>query len=142
MLVKLIYASQVSPEVDNAAIRNILNKSQENNQRLGVTGALLFSGTVFLQCLEGSRSTVNALYNRILQDSRHAGSEILFLGETTRRDFISWDMGYMALTPENRALFLKYSARREFDPESMSSESACALFAELRDNASLLRQTA
>lgn len=142
MLVQLIYSSRVGPEVDNLAVRDILRKSQANNHRLGITGALCFSGAFFLQCLEGERGAVNALYNRILGDPRHTGSQVLSLSELTAREFSSWDMGYVALSAENRALFLRYSASADFDPGSMSAASLRALFAALVERANWLRNEA
>ena len=43
----------------------ILRKSKANNPALGVTGVLCFSEGIFLQVLEGGRSAVNQLYNRL-----------------------------------------------------------------------------
>ena len=48
----------------------------------GVTGVLCFSEGIFLQVLEGGRSAVNQLYNRIAADTRHTQVELLQL----RRD--------------------------------------------------------
>ena len=142
MLVQLIYASRVGADVDNLAVRDILRRSQANNHRLGITGALCFSGSFFLQCLEGERGAVNRLYNRILGDPRHRDCQLLSFAELVARDFVSWDMGYVALSAENRALFLRHSASADFDPETMSAASVRALFAALVERANWLRAEA
>ncbi len=55
----------------------ILRKSKANNPALGITGVLCFSEGIFLQVLEGGRSAVNRLYNRIAADPRHTDVELL-----------------------------------------------------------------
>jgi len=140
MLVQLIYSSRVAPSVDNAAIRDILAKSQANNRRQAITGALCFSGTWFLQSLEGERAAINRLYNRLCADARHADSQVLSFEEITARDYMDWDMGYVAITADNRQLFLKYSASTELDPPSMSAASVRGLFRDLGARANWLRK--
>tara|TARA_Y100001951_G_scaffold21856_1_gene16832 strand:+ start:3806 stop:4006 length:201 start_codon:yes stop_codon:yes gene_type:complete len=46
----------------------------------------------FLQCLEGSRSNVNKIYHRILNDKRHRDPIILDYQEIEARDFSAWEM--------------------------------------------------
>lgn len=138
MLVRLIYASRVREGVGHADIKDILAASARNNARVGVTGALCFTGDVFLQCLEGHRREVNEVYHRILGDTRHQAPALLLFDEIVARDFGAWNMGYVGHTPENRALFLKYSPTVAFDPYAMSSASLRAFFTEVVANAKWL----
>ena len=71
MLVRLMYASRAVPAVDQEELIAILKKSKVNNAKSGVTGALCFSEGVFIQVLEGGRTAVSKLYNRIASDARH-----------------------------------------------------------------------
>ena len=128
MLVRLIYASRVNEGVGPSDIDEILSVSQTNNARSGVTGALCYTGGVFLQCLEGGRDEVNSTYHRIVADRRHRDPLIVCLTEVPERDFADWGLGYVGYTAENRALFLKYCPRPEFDPYSMSAASVESLF--------------
>ncbi|WP_018410763.1 BLUF domain-containing protein [Methyloversatilis thermotolerans] len=131
MLVRLIYASRVASSVTRADVDAILACSQRNNARVGVTGALCFTGTMFLQCLEGGRQAVNEVYHRIAGDPRHRDPALLSFEEIVAREFGDWAMGYVGHTPDNRALFLKYCPHAEFDPYAMSAASVRALLAEL-----------
>ena len=70
-----MYASRAVPAIDQDGLIAILRKSKANNPQLGVTGVLCFSEGIFLQVLEGGRSAVNRLYNRIVSDSRHTEVE-------------------------------------------------------------------
>ena len=62
-------------------------QSTTDFKQLAVTGALSLSNGIFLQCLEGERSAVNALYHHILKDKRHNKPEVLALEEITQRQF-------------------------------------------------------
>lgn len=134
MMIRLIYASR-TVNIGPMDIKDILASSRRNNQQLGVTGALSLANGIFLQCLEGERSAVNALYLHILKDSRHRGSEILSFEEISSREFSSWSMGLIASSTENAALFLKYSPTAEFDPYLMSADALRAFFSEMIQNA-------
>lgn len=128
MLVRLIYASRVTVDVSHADVKNILQTSQANNVKVGITGTLCFTGNIFLQCLEGERAAVNALYHRLLSDTRHSNAAILVLDEISKRDFVEWSMGYLGYTADNRALFLQYSGGTTLDPYAMSADALRGLF--------------
>jgi hypothetical protein len=81
MLVRLLYASRTSKEIDNAVLDSILSQSRAHNPAAGLTGILCYSGKIFMQVLEGNRREVSKLYNRIAADERHTEVEILLLEE-------------------------------------------------------------
>jgi hypothetical protein len=111
-------------------IKDILAKSQRNNAQSGLTGALVFTGGRFLQCLEGHRREVNITYHRIANDPRHLEPALLCFEEIDSRRFGDWNMGYLGFTKENRSLFLKYSSKAEFDPYSMRATAVRDFFDE------------
>jgi hypothetical protein len=140
MLVRLMYASRANPAVDQDELISILRKSKANNPSLGVTGVLCFSEGIFLQALEGGRSAVNRLYNRIATDSRHTQVELLSYEEIGERRFAGWSMGQVNITRLNPALLLKYSERPTLDPYAVSGAVSMALFEELMATASIVGQ--
>ena len=140
MLVRLMYASRATDSVDQEVLSAILKKSKANNPDLGVTGVLCFSGGIFLQVLEGGRSPVSALYNRIANDPRHRDVVLLSYEEIGERSFASWSMGQVNLNRLNPGLLLKYSERPELDPYSVSGQVSLALFNELVATASIMGQ--
>jgi Sensors of blue-light using FAD len=71
-LMQLIYASQPFG-FDTAALNGILASARRNNQRDGITGALICRADLYLQMLEGPRGKVTAAFRRILDDDRHVG---------------------------------------------------------------------
>ncbi len=141
MLVRLIYASLIAPNISPAVVRDILATSQRNNAKVGVTGALIFTGGAFLQCLEGHRREVNKVYNRILNDPRHTDPALISLVEIPSRRFTGWNMGYVASTERNQHLFLKHCPTPTFDPFALTAASAQALLDDLVDSAKWLGQS-
>jgi hypothetical protein len=133
MLIRLTYASRAK-NLGPMDVKDILASSRQNNLALGVTGALCLSNGIFLQCLEGDRGAVNALYHRILQDTRHFDPAILDFDDIVSRQFSTWSMGLVSTTAEHQALFLKYSTGPNFDPYQMSTQTLRAFFSELLDN--------
>jgi Sensors of blue-light using FAD len=93
-LVRLIYASRLPTPLTKAASQNILNIAERFNGEAGITGYLCVSPLYALQCLEGSRDAVNALYNKIAADERHEQCTILRYTEPWRRLFPEWHMGF------------------------------------------------
>ncbi len=139
MLVRLLYASRAADSVDADTLAAILKRSKENNARVGVTGVLCFcsNANLFLQVLEGGRSAVSALYNRIAQDERHHDVALLSYQEIGERSFSSWSMGQVNMSRLNPALVLKYSESTVLNPYAVSGEASVALFNELVATASI-----
>jgi len=140
MLVRLMYASRAADSVNSDDLAAILKKSKTNNPPIGVTGVLCFSGGIFLQVLEGGRSPVSGLYNKIACDPRHHDVVLLSYEEVSERSFAGWSMGQVNLSRLNPALLLKYSERPELDPYSVSGRVSLALFNELVATAAVMGQ--
>ena len=131
MLVRLMYASRAARTFGAEELSAVLRQSTSNNPRQGVTGVLCFSGEIFLQVLEGGRSQVSALYNRIVQDPRHRDVVLLNYEEIDERSFAGWAMGQVNMARLNPALLLKYSEAAVLDPYAVSGKVSIALFNEL-----------
>ena len=140
MLVRLLYASRATNTVNQEELVAILRKSKAHNPALGITGVLCFSEGIFLQALEGGRSAVNALYNRIAVDPRHTQVELLCYDEIGERRFAGWAMGQVNMGRLNPGLLLKYSATAALDPFAVSGQVSLALFDELMATASIVGQ--
>ena len=75
-------------------IAGILDVARENNRRVGITGALLFSDGCFAQVLEGPRVALEELFETIQCDPRHSDITILHLHPIETRSFADWSMAY------------------------------------------------
>ena len=138
MLVRLMYASRAAPSLSPEDLSSVMRESTANNPRVGVTGVLCFSGTVFLQVLEGGRTQVSALYNRIARDPRHHEVMLLSYEEIEERSFAGWAMGHVNMARLNPALLLKYSEAAVLDPYAVSGKVSMALFNELVASAAVV----
>jgi hypothetical protein len=135
-----MYASRAVPAVDQEELIAILKKSKVNNPRAGVTGVLCFSEGIFMQVLEGGRTAVNQLYNRIAADVRHSDVVLLHYDEIDERRFAGWSMGQVNMARLNPALLLKYSECAKLDPYAVSGKVSMALFDELVATAAVMGQ--
>lgn len=93
---RLLYRSRSAiagaDEAVEARVDAILRVASANNARDDVTGALLFSSSVFLQALEGPLPALEAAFERICRDPSHYELEIIEYGAVTERAFGSWSM--------------------------------------------------
>ncbi len=141
MLVRLLYASRASKDIDGNFIESILVQSRKNNPAAGVTGILCYSGEVFMQVLEGNRREVSRLYNRIAADPRHEDVEILLFEDILERRFSNWTMGQVNLAKVNTSTLLKYSEFPTLNPYALGGKASMALLEELIATASILARS-
>ncbi len=126
----LIYASKATPlaTVDiSATTAGILADSARNNARVGVTGMLLYHAGWFLQALEGSRISVQAVYGKVCRDKRHWDFRVLSQDAITDRAFKGWAMCGRNLTPADDEILDVLSMRGEFKPLLLTGAQAMHL---------------
>jgi len=87
---KLIYSSRPFG-YDELTLVGILASARRNNERDGITGALICRDDLFVQLLEGRRD-VTAAFSRILHDDRHVDVVNLWSGDIDTRLFPGWSM--------------------------------------------------
>lgn len=90
---QLVYASQQAVEFDGLRLVSLLYTARDRNAALGITGVLLYSNGLFVQCLEGPPENVDTIYAKICSDPRHRELVILQSVDTDERHFQSWMMG-------------------------------------------------
>lgn len=93
----LIYVSRslLKREAAQAAIDDIMATSVERNDRESITGALLYSGSNFVQVLEGPVAPVLRLMEDIKRDPRHDEVHVLETLLSPSRSFGGWNMAYI-----------------------------------------------
>lgn len=90
-LMRLIYASHPFG-FDDLALSHILKTAQKHNAAANITGTLICREDLYLQLLEGGRAEVEALYEKIKRDDRHADVQILLQETAAQRLFPMWAM--------------------------------------------------
>lgn len=94
---RLVYVSAATQLFSKAELLELLKGARNKNQRLGISGMLLYKDGEFLQLLEGERSAVKALFAQIKQDPRHDGTIVVDEEDTAERLFQDWAMGFRDL---------------------------------------------
>ena len=65
------YVSTAHEDLNEQGVKEIMTKADEFNRENEITGILLYNERNFFQLVEGEKKTVQDLYERILQDTRH-----------------------------------------------------------------------
>lgn len=120
IIVSLTYISRYNYDNENGEVARILVQAQKNNERNGITGALVFNHNYFLQSIEGSRPVINALLRKLIKDIRHSSLQVVDCREIEERRWSQWSMNYFIPSEDNKALALQYSTGNQFNPYLMN----------------------
>lgn len=94
-LVHCIYCSASAiGEFNREQLDQLLEKARSNNAKLGVTGILLYESRSFFQVLEGQRTVIEALFEKIAADKRHLRATKIVFEPIQERTFGEWTMGF------------------------------------------------
>ncbi|MEM1386692.1 MAG: BLUF domain-containing protein [Pseudomonadota bacterium] len=109
----------------------ILETSQTNNARCGVTGALLFNNGAFAQILEGPGDAVEETFDRVQIDDRHHDVTVLQTDWVEGRMFPNWTMGFAGNDEAAAIHYAGIADRSSFDIESLSASDLATLLGEI-----------
>ncbi|WP_440824802.1 BLUF domain-containing protein [Psychrobacter cryohalolentis] len=121
IILRLTYVSRYNTENSNIEVARILEQAQRNNERNGITGALVINENYFLQVIEGARPVINNLLKKLIEDKRHFSLQIIECREIEERHWNKWSMKYLTANDQNKEYVMKYSASNEFNPYLMST---------------------
>lgn len=94
-MLSLTYVSHAKERFSDKALLALLKTCHTNNQRLGVTGLLLYNNAgTFVQVVEGETDTIERLYQTISADGRHKKVHCLSRRPIEEREFPHWKMGF------------------------------------------------
>ena len=127
VILRLTYISRYNTDNPNGEVTRILAQAQENNERNGITGALVFNHNYFLQSIEGSRPVINALLRKLVEDERHYSLQVIECREVEQRHWSKWSMKYLIPSDENKELALKFSTGSQFNPYLMNTNQIMML---------------
>ena len=97
VLYRIVYSSKATRPLSSEDLEQILVDARSGNEARDVTGALIHVDGVFLQVLEGERSTLETLIASIDADARHDSMKVFHQAEIPERAFDDWSMAW--LTP-------------------------------------------
>lgn len=125
MVHQIIYTSSACPDFTANDMRNIAIKASTQNEKLGITGILLFIDGGILQVLEGDKDIVQPLYEKIANDVAHTNLTKLIDHTTPRREFPQWSMGFRMVEDSDHLDFAFDLTQENFKkhlPEDASPE--------------------
>ena len=110
MLYELLYSSFSEREMDADALMSLLESARTNNERLEVTGLLLYCNREYMQLIEGEEEVIRSLWQSIQSDSRHYSARVMYEGPIEKRGFAGWSMGFRNLGNVNMKALPGYSS--------------------------------
>jgi hypothetical protein len=97
-MLRITYLSAESYKLSSEDLLSILEKCNENNPRLGLTGMLIYGNGTFIQSIEGEEEIVKNMISKISYDARHKDFKILSEEITEQRLYDEFNMGFERLT--------------------------------------------
>jgi Sensors of blue-light using FAD len=94
MFERLVYHSRASHDFGSLHLFNLLTQARLRNQRLQITGHLLYLDGRFTQCIEGPPQGIEQLWQSLLRDERHHDIHLLSRQSTEQRRFTEWSMAF------------------------------------------------
>ena len=93
-LLTLTYISAATRLMSVAQLVELIEQIRPKNERLGLTGLLLYSGGNVIQTLEGTSYAVDSVFDAIQGDPRHGDVRVVDRRHVVDRSFSTWSMGF------------------------------------------------
>ena len=93
-ILTLTYTSSATDLMSVTQLVELIEQIRPKNERLGVTGLLLYSGGNVIQTLEGTSYVVDAVFDAIRADARHGDVRVVDRRLVDERSFSTWSMGF------------------------------------------------
>jgi hypothetical protein len=121
-MIRITYLSQATSNFSSIDLINLLQQCHLNNPKRGLTGLLIFGNNTFLQTIEGKKTIVEELIEKISKDKRHTKFQILSKQSIDNRQYSNWAMGFEKLTEQTLAGVpqLQHFVLSDFNPEYLS----------------------
>lgn len=117
---ELLYTSVATKALSDSELVDILTKAQDKNQRLNITGMLIYHNREVMQLLEGDEQQVKDLYDTICHDHRHTSVSVFYQGEIETRAFADWSMAFSPLNEGALNFLLANEQELNHKPMSLS----------------------
>ena len=97
-LLSLTYVSSATRLLSVEELVDLVEEIRPRNERLDITGLLLYSGGNIIQTLEGRPFEVETVFADITADERHGKIRVVERRGVDDRAFSSWSMGFRHVT--------------------------------------------
>jgi DNA-binding GntR family transcriptional regulator len=132
----IVYASTANETFSDEDLAELLAESRFTNERLSLTGALLYRNGRFAQVLEGPEEAVRSIYASIVADARHRDIRLVTDTTITFRRFSNWTMAYRPLDEDRRADIAEFNRAVESDTglAELTADAVELMFEEMQDS--------
>lgn len=120
-LLSVTYTSSATRLLSVTQLVELIEQIRPKNERLGVTGLLLYSGGTVVQTLEGEEPVVDDLLSVITGDPRHDGLRVLERRAIRERAYATWAMGFRNVAAREVAAMQDFGS---FARESLGTDLA------------------
>ncbi len=118
-LIQLIYFSTATRDFSDHELDELLEVARIRNEKLGVTGMLIYAEGTFMQVLEGEYSDVHYVYSSILKDPRNKDNIELSEKVISERTFSDWNMHFTRISAREFSSVLSPSKGSKFYNRSL-----------------------
>lgn len=112
----IAYISRASDDLSTVQIEEILQYAMRKNSDNDINGILLYKDGNFLQVLEGEKSLIMGLYQKIIEDDRHDNILVLFEEESNEPIFQEYKSKFNLITSSIELIgfkeYLKHKKRK------------------------------
>lgn len=112
-------------------LRHLLQQARTENERQGITGALVYGDGQFMQIIEGEESVLAILYAKLLHDPRHINVVKLADKQIAQRSFQDWSMGFQVISAEEFTELAGYIEPEKMDLQAPGLSAADALLLQM-----------
>lgn len=93
-MLSITYISSAAQLLSESELIALLRHIRPINERLGITGMLLYRDGNIIQTIEGPNEAVQQAFDKIQKDGRHKDVFVLLKEEINQRQFPNWSMGF------------------------------------------------
>ena len=134
----MTYVSSATRLLSVQQLVELIDQIRPKNERLGVTGLLLYSGGNVIQTLEGTAAAVESVFGALEVDPRHADVRVVERRHVAERAFSTWSMGFRNVSDReiaDRETFAEFVRRSSGQDLGAHATSAYDLLERFRVNA-------
>jgi diguanylate cyclase (GGDEF)-like protein len=128
----LIYVSTAVGPMSGDDLIRLLRQARTRNERLQLTGMLLYKNGRFMEVLEGTETNVRKAFADIEQDGRHKNLDVLRSERIALRNFPSWTMSFeegdASSVPAFSGFLRQHGAPDYFDEGSVEAHAMLMAF--------------
>ncbi|WP_201568662.1 BLUF domain-containing protein [Psychrobacter sp. JCM 18900] len=118
----LTYIGRNSDSNNGIGLARLLEQWRRNNEKSGVTSALVVNDNYFIQNIEGPRPLINEILVKLISEYSYLAPHLSEIEEIEERRWDGFLIKYLTSSEEDEAYTLKsFSAGADFNPYLMKS---------------------